>query len=71
MTPVISWRNSLFNTTKLKTVTHRISNIYIDEHSVVSVVIESGITVNTVKFSMEYAQEIGFINLDALKNYCK
>lgn len=69
---VISWGNSFFDLEKRKTVTHKVTDILVNSmSSMVTVIIDDGITVSSVKFSMEHAQEIGFINIEALQNYCK
>lgn len=53
-------------------VTHRVTSINVDNWShMVTVVIERGLTVETVEMSMEKAQAIGFINLNALEKYCR
>lgn len=68
---VIAWKNQLFDVVTMKNVTHSITAIYIDSFSsMVKVVIEKGLTVYTVKFTMEHAHQIGFINVKALSNYC-
>jgi hypothetical protein len=57
-----------------KYVTHNVTSVKIDvvhNSQFVTVVIESGIEVNEVSLTMESAQEIGFINVNALKRFCK
>ena len=52
--------------------THIVTSIFVDNLlSVVTVNIQKGNQVDTVNITMQYAQETGLINLDALKNYCK
>ena len=47
-----------------------ITSISIDnKQHIVRIVSEIGMKVKTVEFSMEYAQSIGFINLNTLKEY--
>lgn len=51
---------------------HSVQSIYIDNFDeVITVIIQKGNQVDSVNITMQHAQEIGFINLDALKNYCK
>lgn len=52
--------------------THNITNIHIDNRGhMVQLTIEKGLNINQVTMSMEHAQNIGFINIDVLKCYCK
>ena len=68
---VIVWGNKLVDLSTMKDPTHRVTSIYIDIFSgMVKVVIEKGLTVYAVEFSMEHAHQIGFINVKALSNYC-
>jgi hypothetical protein len=68
---VIAWKNQLFDVVTMKNVTHSITEIYIDSFSsMVKVVIQQGLKVYTVHFTMEHAHQIGFINVKALSNYC-
>lgn len=61
----ICWGIDLFNT-------HHVTSIQVDYFSsMVHVVIEKGLDVQKHTFSMEHAQEIGFINFNALLKYCK
>lgn len=67
---IIEWRRVY--TQKGENVTHNITNISIDPiDSTIVIVVESGIKVNRIIMSMEHAKEIGFINLNALSDYCK
>lgn len=69
---VVSWGVSPYDILEAKDVTHNVTNIFIDSFSsMVEVTIQKGLNVSTVAFSMEHAQEIGFINIKALKDYCK
>jgi hypothetical protein len=68
---VLSFRNILFSVKELKSVTHRITSISIGHDDVVSIVVEKGLEVTTYKITIEMAQEIGFIKLEALKNIIK
>ena len=53
-------------------VTHKVTSIHFDNFKhTVKVVIEKGIEISQPEMTMEYAQEIGFINIQALKSYCK
>lgn len=68
---VISWGVGFYDVKECKDITHNVTNIFIDRFSsMVEVTIQKGLKVYTVKFTMEHAQEIGFINIKALSNYC-
>jgi|SanBayMetagenome_1026888.scaffolds.fasta_scaffold14540_2 hypothetical protein len=55
-----------------KKPTHIVTDIFVDNfHSVITVNIQKGNEVDTVNITMQYAREIGLINLQALENYCK
>jgi len=61
-----------YSVAKMLHATHRVSGIIVDSQSgVVNIVIEQGTNVYQHNMSMEHAQSIGFINLDALAPYCK
>ena len=61
-----------FNIKNLKDITHRITNISVDVFSNnVSVVIEKGTEVNHVNITLQQAEEMGFLNLEALKPFCR
>ena len=68
---VISWGVGFYDVKEGKDITHNVTNIFVDSFSsMVRVTIQKGTKVNTVDFTMEHAQEIGFINIKALSNYC-
>ena len=68
---VISWGIGFYDVKEGKDITHNVTNIHIDSSSsMVKVTIQKGLKVYTVSFTMEHAQEIGFINIKALSNYC-
>ena len=68
---VISWGVGFYDVKEGKDITHNVTNIFVDSFSsMVKVTIQKGLKVYTVEFSMEHAQEIGFINIKALSNYC-
>jgi hypothetical protein len=69
---VVKYGEPLINQNGLK-VTHHVTNISIDNHSkMATFVIEGGNnTIDVTKISMEFAQSIGFINIDKLLPYCK
>jgi hypothetical protein len=68
---VIVYKNPLFDS-ELEKPTHNVTGIYIDSFSeTVRVIIEQGLSVNTIQMTMEHAQDIGFINVKALKDYVK
>jgi hypothetical protein len=68
---VISWGVGFYDIKEEKDITHNVTNIFVDSFSsMVKVTIEKGLKVYTVDFSMEHAQEIGFINIKALSNFC-
>ena len=55
-----------------KDITHHVTNVNVDIYNAtINIVIENGIEVNQVKMSIPFAKEIGFINFDALKPFCK
>lgn len=67
----ITWK-SFFNLRENKDATHVVTNIFVDSfNSTVHVTLEHGVKVENIGFSMEQAQEIGFINIKALELYCK
>ena len=68
---VISWGTGFYDIKEDKYVTHKVTNIFIDSFSsMVRVTINKGLKAYNVQFSMQHAQEIGFINIKALSNYC-
>lgn len=68
---VISWGVGFYDVKEDKDITHNVTSIVVDSSSsMVKVTIQKGVKVYTVNFSMEHAQEIGFINIKALRNYC-
>jgi hypothetical protein len=70
--PVIIYGVGCYSIGDGQDVTHNITSIIVDRFdSTVTVVIEKGIEVSQVKLTMEVAQEIGFINVRALKQFCK
>ena len=69
---VISWGVGFYDVKEGKDITHNVTNIHIDSfNSMVKINIQKGSTVYTVNFTMEHAQEIGFINIKALSNYAQ
>ena len=67
---IISWGVGFYDLKEGKDITHNVTNIFVDSFSsMVRVTIQKGRKVNTVDFTMEHAQEIGFINIKALSNY--
>ena len=72
MEKTIKWGASSFDTKKMQEATHRVTSINVNNQSnMVSIIIQRGLGVDSVQMSMEHAQEIGFINFNALINYCK
>ena len=70
--PVIVWGTTFLNQETMENATHHVTGIYVDSHSsIVTVNIEKGTSVDQIKISMEAAQEIGFINIQALSKFCK
>lgn len=70
--PVIVYGVGDYSIKEGKDVTHNVTNISVNIFdSTVIAVIEKGIEVSQVKLTMEVAQEIGFINVRALKQFCK
>lgn len=68
---IISWMPNLCTTREGKRATHVVTNISTDFSSRVKVVIEKGNNVDVINMTMECARDIGFINLETLKKYCK
>ena len=69
---VIGWGIGFLDIKSGKNITHHVTGMHVSNHnSMVTVIIEKGQKVEQIKFSMEHAQEIGFINMNALKDYCK
>lgn len=67
--PIITWQPKSFDLKTGKRPTHFVTNFSVDPFdSVVKVVIQKGLTVNTISMTMERAQEIGLINLSTLKH---
>lgn len=72
MDKVIHYGIGMVDIKSMKPVTHKITSINIDNISAqIKVVYEKGSEVNQFKISMEQAQEIGFINLNAIEKYIK
>lgn len=72
MNKVITYKSKSLDIKTMKPPTHCITSIYIDNfNNFVSVIIQKGLEINSVKITMEKAQEMGFINFNALKDYCK
>ena len=68
---VISWGVGFYDVKENKDITHNVTNIFVDNFSsMVKVTIQKGLKVYAVDFTMEHAQEIRFINIKALSNYC-
>jgi hypothetical protein len=69
---VIGWGAGSYSVRERRDKTHKVTSIYVDNmSSIIRVVIEKGSEVDVINLSMEHAQEIGFINIKALKPYCK
>lgn len=65
------WGGALFDTETLKDADVHITGIYIDNaDNEVTIIGEIGLDVKRITLTMERAREIGFINLNALSNYC-
>lgn len=72
--PVIAFNNTHFKVSRDKFVTHSVGSIYVDSFAgTVKVAIESKAkgNVEVVTMTMDQAERIGFINIEALKDYCK
>lgn len=61
-----------FNIENKKDITHKVTNIKIDiiENSV-SLTIEKGTQVEKISLSLQEAKNIGFLNFEALKPFCR
>jgi hypothetical protein len=67
---VISWGFGFYDVKEGKDITHNVTDIFVDSvSSMVKVTIQRGKSVKKIEFTMEHAQEIGFINVKALSNY--
>jgi hypothetical protein len=67
---VIEWSGPLFLVEDMDK--HFVTNININPlNSMVDVYIQNAFDVQKHSFSMKHAQEIGFININALLKYCK
>lgn len=67
----IVWGGALFDTETLKDADVHITGIYINNaDDIVTIIREVGLDVKRITMSMENARAIGFINLNALNNYC-
>lgn len=68
---VISFGIGYYDPKEDKKITHNVTSIRVDSSSsTTTVIIEKGIEVSSITLSMELAEEIGFINVKALKDYC-
>jgi len=71
MSKVIVYGNRWMNK-DLKDSTHRVTSINVDNRlESVTFIIEKGQNVDQIHLSMEACQDLGVINLENLKNYCK
>lgn len=62
----------VYGESMLKEATHRIQAIHIDNFKKsVAISIRKGIIVDIIELTMEKAEEIGFINTNALKDFVK
>ena len=69
---VVAWGVGFYDIKEEKYITHNVTNIFIDSFSsLVNVTFQKGAEVYTVSFSMSHAQEIGFIDIKKLQEYCK
>jgi len=70
--PVICYGSATIDVKTMKEVTHHVTFIHVDNFKdTVEFVIQRGLSVDTVKIPMEHAEDIGFINFNALSEYCK
>ena len=68
---VIVFGGAFFDVKTGKDVTHHVNGIYVNGiDKEVTVFIQHGLRVYQVKMTMEHAEDIGFINVKALSNYC-
>ncbi len=67
----IVWGQAFMDVKTGKSADVHITNIHVDSmNDEVIVIREIGLDVKRIKLTMERAREIGFINLNALSNYC-
>lgn len=68
---IIAWGSVLFDVESGKDVDIRITAIRVDaEKNIVTIIREIGTDVKQIEISIKTAQEIGFINLEVLSDYC-
>ena len=68
---VIVWKSQDFQMDTLKDSTHKVTSLHIDNSSgLLTIGIQKGNRVEQVAVTMEQAQQIGFINFNALDRFC-
>lgn len=68
---IISYGYNLYDIKQKGTTTHSIRSIYIDNRvSNLSIIVDHDLEVSIINISMEEAEEMGFINFQALIPYC-
>lgn len=69
---VLNWGVGFLQIKTMKKVTHHVTNIHVDSmSSMLYVIIEQGTKIERIQISMNEAENIGFINFDALKKFIK
>lgn len=69
---ILIYRCGFFDIRTMKDATHIVQSIHIDNFMQrVQFSIAKGTSVQTYEITMDYARDIGFINLDALKQFIK
>lgn len=67
----ISYRGGWFDPRTGRDYTHRITSLSCDREHICRIVVEKGVTVDTLYLSVEVLEELGFFNFNAIKDYMK
>ena len=69
---ILIYKEGFFDLRTFKAPTHFVQSIHVNNFKqTIQFSISQGIDVKTHEISMDYARDIGFINLDALKQFIK
>lgn len=69
---VISWGVGFYSAKQDKNITHHVTGVFVDVfNSSVRATVQKGLEVQTVNLTIERAQDIGFINFEALSVFLK
>lgn len=67
----VAFGDPMFTIPDLKDVTHRVTQFASEPNNMVRMTIQKGNEVDVVTLSIETLKEIGFLNFNALKPFCK